>query len=149
MTFSSRRRHNRGSLASGMPKCRLEVTLLTRGPQLVGGWHRAIPRTEREALDAVDPRDEDDPYEETPLRRVYFLLDRDACQVKIGITGNLDKRIATLSQERHRPLELLGSMRGGYDLERAMHGRFRDYRVERNEWYSSEIVGELAGLLAA
>ncbi len=77
---------------------------------------------------------------------VYFALDRDACQIKIGWSGNLDRRIDDL--RRARPsLELLGSLDGGYDLERAMHGRFRDYRCEGREWYTSEIAADVLRLL--
>lgn len=131
-----------------------EVILLiqpsrSRGIRAHDGFRRAIPRTEYEALENLEPRDEPEPYDETPLTKVYFLLDAEACQVKIGITGNLSQRIANLNSQRGRKLELLGTMTGGYDLERAMHGRFHRYRVEGNEWYSSEIVGELAPLLAA
>lgn len=129
-----------------------EVILLIRQPRgtrIPDGFSRSITRTETEALQNLEPREEPEPYDETPLTKVYFLLDADACQVKIGITGNLTQRIANLNSERGRKLDLLGTMTGGYDLERAMHGRFHRYRVEGREWYSSEIVGELVPLLAA
>lgn len=87
-------------------------------------------------------------YEGLPSRHVYFALDAEVSQIKIGISDNVDRRVTELGRERGRELDLLGSMRGGYDLERAMHGRFRDYRRERNEWYSAEIIGEVEALLA-
>lgn len=91
-----------------------------------------------------------DTYEPTIVSRVYFLLDREACQIKIGYTeDSVAKRQRRHERQRGRKLELLGTMAGGYDLERAMHGRFREYRREAQEWYSSEIIGELAPLLAA
>jgi hypothetical protein len=75
---------------------------------------------------------------------VYFVLDRDACQVKIGLTDNLERRMCELGWRRKgHELELLASLDGGYNLERAMHGRFRPWRVEGREWYSSEIAQDV------
>lgn len=108
--------------------------------------HRDAPpaRTDR---DAVLGQHDDEAPEGIPLRSVYVVLDAEASQVKIGISANVPDRLRRLSRERGRQLELIGTMRGGYDLERAMHGRFRPYRRERYEWYSAEILGELTGLL--
>lgn len=91
-----------------------------------------------------------DVYEPTVLSRVYFILDAEACQIKIGYTErSVEGRLKAHERKRGRKLDLLGSLPGGYDLERAMHGRFQKYRREAHEWYSSEIIGELAPLLAA
>jgi hypothetical protein len=87
--------------------------------------------------------------EETILSRVYFALDSEACQVKIGFTYDVKRRLKQLSHERGRKLDLLGELRGGYDLERCLHQRFRPWRREGNEWYSTEIIGEVHSLLAA
>jgi len=85
-----------------------------------------------------------------PESLVYFLLDYDASQVKIGFTeGTAESRLR--KWQSHRPthrLELLGVLRGSYDLERCMHGRFAQYRVEGREWYSAEILPEVMELLA-
>lgn len=91
-----------------------------------------------------------DHYEPTVLSRVYFILDAEVCQIKIGYVhdGNVNRRLRAWERRRGRKLDLLGSLTGGYDLERALHGRFRPYRREANEWYSSEIIGEVAELLA-
>ncbi len=104
--------------------------------------------TDQTAIRNLEPY-EPEHYDETPLTHIYFALDREAAQIKVGITGNLNRRLVDLSRERGRTLELLGTMRGGYNLERAMHGRFRPYRAEGKEWYSSEIVADVAKLLAA
>lgn len=91
-----------------------------------------------------------DLHEPTVLSRVYFILDAEACQIKIGYTEvSVADRLRAHERKRGRKLDLLGELAGGPALERAMHGRFRDYRREANEWYSSEIIGEVAGLLAA
>jgi len=101
-----------------------------------------------EVVRALEPEDEDDGYEPTRLERVYFLLDREACQIKIGWTRDLDRRKRQIEHERGRPMELLGVLPGGYDLERSMHAQFGAYRREGREWYSSEIIGAIAPLLA-
>jgi hypothetical protein len=108
----------------------------------------------RYIVNAGDPERPDSPRDDhvefhaaEPLTSVYVLLDAEACQVKIGISEDVERRVADLSRIRGRPLDLIGTMRGGYDLERAMHGRFREFRREGQEWYSSEILGDLEGLL--
>lgn len=89
----------------------------------------------------------DDVYEPVILSHVYFLLDRMACQIKIGVTDHLGDRVRRLTVERGRPLELLGVLRGGRRLENALHERFQPWRVEPHEWYSSEIAADVLGLL--
>ncbi len=103
----------------------------------------------RDPFLVLTDEEEPDAAEPAVSTHVYFALDPDACQIKIGISENVPRRIADLSTDRGRPLDLLGTLQGGYNLERAMHGRFRPYRVEGREWYSSEIVAEVAALLAA
>lgn len=115
---------------------------------------RAQTTVERAVLVACGERPQTvgahDRYEPVVVSRVYFILDPEACQIKIGYTeGDVDDRLRAHEKKRGHKLDLLGSLPGGYDLERAMHGRFRDYRREAREWYSSEIIGEVAGLLAA
>lgn len=85
-------------------------------------------RTARHATGSMDTMGQHDYYEPVVTSRVYFALDPDACQIKIGYTARTpEERLAEL-RERRPNLELLGSLRGGYKLERAMHMRFRDYR---------------------
>jgi hypothetical protein len=118
-----------------------------RGPGYIDRGTTSNP-TLSEVYKAMLPWDEAE-HDETILSRVYAILDAEACQVKIGMTVNITRRLGELSSERGRAVEVLGTMRGGYDLERAMHGRFRRYRRERREWYSTEILGELIPLLDA
>lgn len=87
-------------------------------------------------------------HEPTLLTRVYFVLDREVCQIKVGYTRrSVAARVRELERKRGRKLELLGTLTGGYDLERAMHGRFREYRREGHDWYGSEIIADVAALL--
>lgn len=64
-----------------------------------------------------------DVYEPVVLSRVYFLLDAEACQIKIGYTTQLRRRVRAWELRRGRPLELLGTLRGGKPLERACAAR--------------------------
>lgn len=89
-----------------------------------------------------------EPYEGTILSHVYFLLDRVTCEIKIGYSTNLEQRVRDLCRERGRNLELLGSIRAGRHVEKMFHRRFAPYR-RQGEWFSSEIIGELAPLLEA
>ena len=102
-----------------------------------------------EVVNRLEPESDCEPYEETPLTHVYFLLDREAAQIKIGIAKNIANRQKQHERRRGRQLDLLGSIRGGAALEIAMHSRFAPWRREKHEWYSSEIIGEVAELLAA
>lgn len=83
----------------------------------------------------------------TILGRVYFARDTESGHVKIGLTGNLRRRMQQLSSVRGHPVELLGAMHGGHDLEKAMHSRFREHRVEGREWFSAVILPEVLDIL--
>jgi hypothetical protein len=90
--------------------------------------------------------------EEPPLPAcdtyVYFLLDHELGQVKIGWTLDVACRTRALSRQRGRKLDLLGSIEGDYNLERLLHARFANYRAPgTREWYSTEILPELQHLL--
>jgi hypothetical protein len=79
---------------------------------------------------------------------VYFLLDREAAAVKIGWTLDPRRRRRDLSRKVGRELELLGELPAGYDLERCLHKRFARYRIAgTREWYSSEIIADVAAML--
>ena len=103
--------------------------------------------TARHGTGSMDTMGEHDYYEPVVTDRVYFLLDPEACQIKIGTTGNLEQRIKDHEQRRGHKLELLGTMAGGYRLERAMHNRFSEHRQER-EWFDSCIAVDVLGLLS-
>ena len=97
----------------------------------------------------MDGDPEPDDYEETISTSVYVLLDADACQVKIGYTADVDRRKRELESRRGRPLDLLHTFKGGRRLENALHERFRPYRRESLEWYSTEILGEIESMARA
>jgi len=99
------------------------------------------------AFHSLFPNEPYEPFDQTITERVYFLLDTEASQVKIGRSANIQRRISDLSQKRRGPLELLGTLNGGLRLEHAMHARFRPYRREGNEWYSAEILPDVLAIL--
>lgn len=106
-------------------------------------------RTYRDAC-LLERVGEHDHYEPTQLERVYVLLDHEACQVKIGWTRHsVHQRKRAAELDRGRTLELIGTFSGSRHLERALHQRFRSYRCEKREWFSSEILADLIPLLAA
>lgn len=63
---------------------------------------------------------------------VYYVRRADGL-IKIGWTGQLARRLTTLTRE-HGPIELLATHPGGRDVEQRQHARFRDARVE-GEWF--------------
>lgn len=87
-------------------------------------------------------------YEETPLTRVYFAIDHDKAQVKIGVTSDVDRRLTQLKHDRGHELDLIGSVAGGRTLEDCLHARFAPYRREGREWYTTEILPEVQTILA-
>jgi hypothetical protein len=103
--------------------------------------------TFREVLHREDPPVWRDP---APCRHsVYFLIDREAAQVKIGYTSDVQRRVRDLSHERGNPLELAGEISGDSRFERILHERFRPYRIMgTREWYSTEIMRDIFLLLA-
>jgi hypothetical protein len=87
-------------------------------------------------------------YDETPLGWVYFILDPNAAQIKIGYTSGrtIGRRLAQHSLRR-KGLIVLGTLRGGRSLERALHSRFSGHRREGREWFSSEIAADVLWLI--
>jgi hypothetical protein len=87
-------------------------------------------------------------YDETPLGWVYFILDPNAAQIKIGYTAGrtIGRRLAQ-HRLRRKDLTVLGTLRGGRSLERALHSRFAEHRREGREWFSSEIAADVLWLI--
>lgn len=87
-------------------------------------------------------------YDQTQLRHVYFVLDAERAEIKIGYSANVARRLQALRLERGPALELLGTTQGGRTFENLLHKRFAPYRRSGREWFSTEIVAEVAELLA-
>lgn len=65
---------------------------------------------------------------------IYFLQRRDGA-IKIGFTSsNVTRRKATL-EVAHGKLENLGEMDGDLSVEKSIHARFADARIDSREWF--------------
>lgn len=64
---------------------------------------------------------------------VYFIQEEGGL-VKIGVAKDPDRRLKDLRAGNPRELVLLGTMRGGRDVEFELHNTFASYR-ERGEWF--------------
>jgi hypothetical protein len=69
---------------------------------------------------------------------VYFIQATDGGAIKIGVTTNVMKRLATLRTGSGRHLNVLGIIRDGTrETERMLHRRFKDGRLI-GEWFRPE-----------
>lgn len=66
--------------------------------------------------------------------RVYFVRAADG-RIKIGVTRNLRRRLAQLQMFSAAPLELMGSIAGGYAVEGSVHRLFAESAVG-GEWFA-------------
>ena len=55
-------------------------------------------------------------------------------QIKIGISSNLNARMADLRNEAGRPVSLIGTIAGDLRIERALLKKLRPYRI-KGEWF--------------
>lgn len=87
---------------------------------------------------------------------IYFVLDEDAGQVKIGHTANVRARVVQHRSDHGKRLRILGVMQGGFEVERDLHRRYAELRVSRvhprsgakeREWFRAE--AELMAYIAA
>lgn len=69
-------------------------------------------------------------------RHVYFIEGRDTGNIKIGLSGDVDRRFRQLCNASSEPLELIGYIpRAGRAVERRFHDRFAKQRMH-GEWFS-------------
>lgn len=73
--------------------------------------------------------------------KVYFVRDYDANLMKIGYSGNVKRRFASLCDANPHNLGLTLVLKGGKKRESELHAQFEAYRFKR-EWFRYE--GELA-----
>ena len=72
--------------------------------------------------------------EERDAARVVYFARRADGHIKIGFTGSVSDRMGALRRE-HGPLELLATIPGGPDVERAHHETFHAERLGSSEWF--------------
>lgn len=76
------------------------------------------------------------PRKEQPRGQlVYFISDGEA--VKIGFSHSVMQRLKNLQTNHPRPLELLATVPGPWELERELHQKFAHLRVQ-GEWFRPE-----------
>lgn len=78
---------------------------------------------------------------------VYVIGSPEFRPVKIG-KGNVARRLEWFQTGSPFLLEVLWSLPGGYRLERALHARFKPFRV-RGEWYEFPAGVDPVGLVSA
>lgn len=66
-----------------------------------------------------------------------YFIGFDDDKARIGYTSNLGSRLKDYASYWPSAPEVFGLLRGGRDLERLLHGIFREYQLER-EWYRHE-----------
>lgn len=69
---------------------------------------------------------------------VVYYLQREDGYIKIGHSGDLQKRIVTLEAE-HGDLKVLGYEPGGWDLEQQRHHEHREWRAGKTEWFAPTV----------
>lgn len=67
---------------------------------------------------------------------VYFLRAEHSGNIKIGCTGNLERRLATLAGASSEPVAVIGTVAGGTALEAHLHDLFAASRL-RGEWFAA------------
>lgn len=95
----------------------------------VEGQQREIKR-EREAN-----RERRKKQRELPIRTVYLIQGVRTGITKIGVTNNVQTRLAALDMASPEPLRLIHSFLGTEETEGKLHAEFADRRSHR-EWFS-------------
>lgn len=65
---------------------------------------------------------------------IYF-LQRANGDIKIGTTRNFQMRYDQLRVD-HGELKLMGALKGGRKIEKALHEQFAEYKQGRTEWFT-------------
>lgn len=65
---------------------------------------------------------------------VYFAQSTTDLRIKIGFSVDATRRLGDIRYERRSPLVLLARIPGGIELERRIHARFAELRIE-GEWF--------------
>ncbi|WP_181421657.1 GIY-YIG nuclease family protein [Curtobacterium sp. MCBD17_030] len=66
---------------------------------------------------------------------VYFVQQGNSGPIKIGCTRNLKSRVNSLQTSSAEPLNVLGTVPGGFELERQMHEALSPHRLS-GEWFA-------------
>ena len=95
------------------------------GPNDDGSWRKTIQKSDR----------------------VYLIQAEDSKSLKIGVSWNPARRLATLRVASRESLRMVAEISGGVDTERQLHKKFDHLRLS-GEWFSfsDEIINEFTNL---
>ncbi len=65
-------------------------------------------------------------------QRIYFIASEG--RIKVGVTRNVKSRIASFNTNNGAPIELIGTIDGDVEMERAIHYRLREFNL-KGEWF--------------
>ena len=86
---------------------------------------------QRDAYRAGKPISQDFAYESAS---VYFFAFREIGRIKVGVSNNVERRLADLSSEQRCEGEILHVMPGNRKVEMSVHARLSDWQIE-GEWF--------------
>ncbi|UXZ57051.1 GIY-YIG nuclease family protein [Curtobacterium sp. Arg-1] len=69
---------------------------------------------------------------------VYFIQQGSSGPIKIGCSRNLTSRLNSLRTSSSEPLHVLGTVPGGFELERQMHQALDAFRLN-GEWFTPSL----------
>ena len=109
-----------------------------------------------EAFEEIKAEVEENPYAEKPETTYLYVIEgKDSQKIKIGISKNIDSRLAHLQTSNPEELEVLNKMEFDYrsealDAESLLHEYFSDYRImpkgKSTEWFKPDIKKYVYGL---
>ena len=68
------------------------------------------------------------------VHSVYFALDRDSGEIKIGTSKKVRSRMKNVARETKRSIVVMATVDGDREVEQSLHRRFRHARI-RGEWF--------------
>lgn len=74
-------------------------------------------------------------------RYVYLIADQSGARVKVGMSSDPVKRLASIQTGNPDTLTLASAVRGGRALEAMIHDHLSDYRLS-GEWFDAEVAKE-------
>lgn len=99
--------------------------------KLIARWKQ--PRRFVKRVQAMAREEEEERYGGKSKRYVYFATD--GSRIKVGSSYAVRDRLVALSRDVGKPLSLVGSVPGSFHLERKIHARLSDRRIE-GEWFA-------------
>lgn len=106
--------------------------------------------------DIADELSDENPFEEKPETTFLYIIEgKDSRKIKIGISKNIDSRLANLQTSNPEELEVINQMEFDYrseavNAEAMLHEYLKDFRImpkgKSTEWFRPEIRKYVNGL---